>query len=173
MPRTRSQSLGLLLAILTPAVLVLMWAAVASTGVFPPSLFPHPWDVARGVALELRSGRLVNDAIASLFRVSVRVPARGRAWACRRACCSGHSARARDAFLPLVNFFRSLSPLAWIPFAILWLGIGDPPAIFLIFMAAFFPIVLSTTAAVANIPERVLPRRARSRHRAARGCCAR
>ncbi len=64
----------------------------------------------------------------------------------------GHSARARAAFLPLVNFFRSLSPLAWIPFAILWLGIGDPPAIFLIFMAAFFPIVLSTSAAVANIP---------------------
>src|SRR5919112_763696 len=55
-------------------------------------------------------------------------------------------------FLPVVNFFRSLSPLAWIPFAILWLGIGDPSAIFLIFMAAFFPIVLSTTAAVAGIP---------------------
>ena len=64
----------------------------------------------------------------------------------------GHSARAREAFLPLVNFFRSLSPLAWIPFAILWLGIGDPPAIFLIFMAAFFPVVLSTSAAVASIP---------------------
>ncbi len=151
MPRPRSQSLGLLLAILTPAVLVLVWAAVASSGVFPPSLFPHPWDVARGVALELRSGRLVNDAIASLFRVSsgfllavaLGVPA---------GLVLGHSARARDAFLPIVNFFRSLSPLAWIPFAILWLGIGDPPAIFLIFMAAFFPIVLSTTAAVANIP---------------------
>ena len=128
MPRTRSQSLGLLLAILTPAVLVLVWAAVASSGVFPPSLFPHPWDVARGVALELRSGRLVNDAIASLFRVSsgfllavaLGVPA---------GLVLGHSARARDAFLPIVNFFRSLSPLAWIPFAILWLGIGDPPAI--------------------------------------------
>jgi NitT/TauT family transport system permease protein len=47
---------------------------------------------------------------------------------------------------------RNLSPLAWIPFAVLWLGIGDPPAIFLIFMAAFFPIVLSTGAAVASIP---------------------
>ena len=56
------------------------------------------------------------------------------------------------ALLPLVNSFRRLSPLAWIPFAILWFGIGDPPAIFLIFMAAFFPIIVSTTAAVANIP---------------------
>ena len=64
----------------------------------------------------------------------------------------GHSARAREAFLPMVNFFRSLSPLAWIPFAILWLGVGDAPAIFLIFMAAFFPVVLSTAAAVASIP---------------------
>src|SRR4029453_5884374 len=151
MPRNRSESLGLLLAILTPAALVLVWAGIASTSLFPSSLFPRPWDVARGVALELRSGRLIDDVIASLFRVSsgfllavaLGVPA---------GLVLGHSARARDAFLPIVNFFRSLSPLAWIPFAILWLGIGDPPAIFLIFMAAFFPIVLSTTAAVANIP---------------------
>jgi NitT/TauT family transport system permease protein len=140
-----------LLALVTPAVLVVVWAVVSSAQLFPPSLFPHPWDVARGVWFELRSGRLVNDAIASLFRVSagfllaviLGVPA---------GLLLGRSARARTAFLPLVNFFRSLSPLAWIPFAILWLGIGDPPAIFLIFMAAFFPIVLSTSAAVANIP---------------------
>jgi NitT/TauT family transport system permease protein len=139
------------LALVTPLALVAAWAAVSWAQFFPPSLFPHPWDVARGVALELRSGRLVTDAVASLFRVSagfllavgLGLPA---------GLLLGHSARARAAFLPLVNFFRSLSPLAWIPFAILWLGIGDPPAIFLIFMAAFFPIVLSTTAAVANIP---------------------
>jgi NitT/TauT family transport system permease protein len=151
MPRKDSKNLGLLLAIVTPATLVLLWAGLASANLFPPSLFPHPWDVARGLVLEFRSGRLVNDAIASLFRVSagfllavlMGVPA---------GLVLGHSTRARDAFLPIVNFFRSLSPLAWIPFAILWLGIGDPPAIFLIFMAAFFPIVLSTTAAVANIP---------------------
>ena len=67
----------------------------------------------------------------------------------------------------MVNFFRSLSPLAWIPFAILWLGIGDPPAIFLIFMAAFFPIVLSTTRGRRQHPERLLPGRARPRDRRA------
>jgi NitT/TauT family transport system permease protein len=54
--------------------------------------------------------------------------------------------------LPAINFFRNLSPLAWIPFAILWFGIGDKPAIFLIFMASFFPIVLATISAVASIP---------------------
>jgi NitT/TauT family transport system permease protein len=151
MDRPLSQARATLLALVTPALLLVIWGLVSSARLFPPSLFPHPWDVARGIWFELTSGRLVTDAIASLFRVSagfllavvLGVPA---------GLQLGHSTRARAAFLPLVNFFRSLSPLAWIPFAILWLGIGDPPAIFLIFMAAFFPIVLSTTAAVANIP---------------------
>ncbi len=64
----------------------------------------------------------------------------------------GVRVRARLALLPAVNFFRSLSPLAWIPFAILWFGIGDVPSIFLIFMTAFFPMVQATSAAVSSIP---------------------
>jgi NitT/TauT family transport system permease protein len=150
MPDSRPRT-GPWLALVGPAALVALWAGLASLGLFPESLFPTPWAVARGLATELGNFRLVNDAIASLFRVTsgfllavlLGVPA---------GLLLGHSTRARDAFLPMVNFFRNLSPLAWIPFAILWLGIGDPPAIFLIFMAAFFPVVLSTTAAVANIP---------------------
>jgi NitT/TauT family transport system permease protein len=51
-----------------------------------------------------------------------------------------------------VNFFRSLSPIAWIPFAIITFGIGDPPAIFLIFLATFFQVALATAAAAASVP---------------------
>ena len=140
-----------LLALVGPVALVLLWAAIASLRVFPESLFPHPTAVARGLLQELASGRLLNDAVASLFRVCsgfflatlLGVPF---------GLVIGGSVRAREALLPTVNFFRSLSPLAWIPFAVLWFGIGDPSVIFLIFMAAFFPIVLSTVAAVASIP---------------------
>jgi len=140
-----------LVAVIGPAVLVLIWAALAALRLFPESLFPSPLAVARGLAIELTSGRLVDDCIASLFRVSVGfllsvvlgVPT---------GLVLGHSILARQAFLPLVNFFRSLSPLAWIPFAILWFGIGDVPAIFLIFMASVFPITLATAAAVGGIP---------------------
>jgi NitT/TauT family transport system permease protein len=140
-----------LLGLAGPALIVAAWAAVASLQLFPPSLFPHPAAVGRGLVTEFMSGRLVQDALASLFRVgagfllatAIGIPA---------GLLLGHSAIARTALLPLVNFFRNLSPLAWIPFAILWLGIGDPPAIFLIFMASVFPVVLSTAAAVASIP---------------------
>jgi NitT/TauT family transport system permease protein len=138
-------------ALIGPAVLIACWAFVASLHVFPESLFPHPYAVARGLVQELQSGRLVHDAIASLFRVGVGFLL-AVAVGVPLGLLIGQSGRARKAFLPMVNFFRSLSPLAWIPFAILWLGIGDPPAIFLIFMAAVFPMVLSTSAAVANIP---------------------
>jgi len=130
---------------------LLIWFALALLKVFPEAVFPSPLSVARGFMEEIRKGRLLDDAVASLFRVTT-----GFAIAVFTGVpiglWLGHHARFRTAFLPAINFFRSLSPLAWIPFAILWFGIGDLPTIFLIFMASFFPIVLATVAAVANIP---------------------
>src|SRR6188474_1518468 len=128
-----------------------IWFSLSRLNLFPESVFPSPVAVAKGLGTEVRTGRLLDDLIASLFRVStgfliaVVLGLPTGLWL-------GHHFRSRLALLPVINFFRSLSPLAWIPFAILWLGIGDAPAIFLIFMAAFFPVVLSTTAAVASIP---------------------
>ena len=94
---------------------------------------------------------MLNDLSTSLFRVTVGfliavvsgIP---------MGLWMGQKLAARAAFLPMLNFFRNLSPLAWMPFAILWFGVGDSAAIFLIFLSAFFPVVLATMAAVANIP---------------------
>jgi len=140
-----------MLPFLVVLVALLLWAAVAFLKLFPESVFPSPVAVARGFVEEFRTGRLLDDVVASLFRVTT-----GFALAVFTGIPAGlwlgRHARARIAFLPVVNFFRSLSPLAWIPFAILWFGIGDLPTVFLIFMASFFPVVLATVAAVANIP---------------------
>jgi NitT/TauT family transport system permease protein len=138
-------------AAVVPVGLVALWAALSALRLFPESLFPAPLDVARGLFSEARTGRLVTDVVASLFRVSAGFTL-AALLGIPLGLVMGRSALVRTALLPVVNFFRSLSPLAWIPFAILWLGIGDPPAIFLIFMAAFPPLALSTSAAVAGIP---------------------
>ena len=101
---------------------------------------------------ELSSGRLLVDTVASLYRV---------AWGFLTAVVLavplglvvGRSASTRAALLPWINFFRSLSPIAWIPFAIVWFGIADPPAIFIIFLATFFQITLATAAAAGAVPK--------------------
>lgn len=140
-----------LLPLLVLLIALAIWSVLSQLNAFPQSVFPSPLAVAKGLGEEFHSGRLIDDLVASLFRVTtgfflavlLGVPI---------GLWLGHHVRSRFAFLPAINFFRSLSPLAWIPFAILWFGIGDLPAIFLIFMACFFPIVVATVAAVASIP---------------------
>lgn len=151
MTEKQTSSAAKLLPLVVLLAVVLIWSALWWLKLFPESVFPSPIAVARGLAEEVRTGRLPNDLIASIFRVTIGfllavvlgVPV---------GLWLGNHVRMRLAFLPALNFFRSLSPLSWIPFAILWFGIGDLPAIFLIFMACFFPIVVATLAAVANIP---------------------
>ena len=140
-----------LLPLLVLAIGVALWYGLSLLHVCPQSVFPSPLAVAKGLGEEVSSGRLMDDLVASLFRVTsgfivaVALGVPTGLWL-------GHHVRSRFALLPAINFFRSLSPLAWIPFAILWFGIGDLPAIFLIFMACFFPIVVATVSAVSSIP---------------------
>jgi NitT/TauT family transport system permease protein len=122
---------SLLLPTLVVLVIIVLWFVLSTTRVFPPTLVPPPAEVVTGFAEELRSGRIFDDIVASVFRVAVGfglavllgVPF---------GLWLGNSTLARAAFLPGVNFFRAVSPLAWIGFAILWFGIGDKSAIFLI-----------------------------------------
>jgi len=142
---------GFFLPVVVLLSLLLTWWLISLFHLFPAYALPTPADVWKSFKEEISSGRLFNDVIASLWRVAV-----GFVLA---ACLGipaglwlGQHVHARQAFLPMLNFFRFLSPLAWIPFAILWFHIGDKPAVFLIFMATFFPLALSTMSAVATIP---------------------
>ncbi len=142
---------SILLPLTVVAGLIALWTAVWASGAFHESAFPSPIAVLRGFGDEFRSGRLFNDLITSLFRVSCGF-ALSVLLGVPLGLWLGQKLSARLALLPVINFFRNLSPLAWMPFAILWFGVGDASAIFLIFLAALFPVVLSTMAAVANIP---------------------
>jgi NitT/TauT family transport system permease protein len=127
------------------------WWLLCLAHAFPRATVPTPPEVARAFWGEIASGRLGDDIVASLFRVAFGYVL-GVVTAVPLGLVIGRSLGARITLLPWVNFFRSLSPIAWIPFAILWFGIGDLPAIFIIFLATFFQIVLATTAAAASVP---------------------
>jgi NitT/TauT family transport system permease protein len=146
---------GNLLNFISPILLILtlllIWCFIGYIKLFPSYQLPSPNDVIESFGEEIMSGRLFKDVIASMWRVTVGfgisvclgIPV---------GLCLGQLTIARRALVPIFNFFRFLSPLAWIPFAIMWFQIGDKPAIFLIFLATFFPLVLSTMAAIAGIP---------------------
>ena len=132
-------------------ILLACWYLISYTHLFPAYALPSPGAVMKSFREEIAAGQLANDMIASLWRVGVGFVI-SAVLGIPVGLWLGQHLHARQAFVPILNFFRFLSPLAWIPFSILWFHIGDKPAVFLIFMAAFFPLALSTMAAVATIP---------------------
>ncbi|MES1215121.1 MAG: ABC transporter permease [Bacteroidota bacterium] len=131
---------------------IVIWWLITFFHLFPAYAMPSPGAVLNSFKEEMLAGRLVNDIIASLWRVAIGFVV-STCLGIPLGLWLGQHAAARHAFVPMLNFFRFLSPLAWIPFAILWFHIGDKPAVFLIFMATFFPLVLATMSAVATIPK--------------------
>ena len=141
-----------LLPVVTGLVMLAIWWSMSAGDLFPTGTVPSPSEVANAFGEEIASGRLINDVIASLYRVAWGFTA-GVLSAVPLGLVIGRSLATRNALLPWINFFRSLSPIAWIPFAIIWFGVGDPPAIFILFIAVFFQIALATSAAVATVPK--------------------
>src|SRR6267378_7020327 len=113
-------------------------------------LFPTPGNVASGIVELIQKGLLIKYIVASVFRVS---------WGFTLAVTLGVPlglvlgwySRAFQALNPFIQILRPISPIAWIPVAILWFGVSDAAPIFLIFLASVFPITVATIAAVQNM----------------------
>lgn len=134
--------------LLVAAFFLITWhLLVRATG---SDMFPKPVEVALGIGELVRKGLLFKYVVASLFRV---------AWGFTLAVMIGVPfglllgwyGRAFDAFNPMIQIFRPISPIAWIPVAILWFGVSDAAPVFLIFLASVFPITVSAIAAVQNM----------------------
>ena len=142
------------LAMLAPVVLLLViWhvAVVASQSL----IFPTPWQVVLGLLNLAAQGLLVKHVVASLFRVTYGYLL-AAALAIPIGMLMGWFATAHSLLNPLVQGLRPISPIAWIPLAILWFGVGDLSPIFLIFLSSFFPMVVGTAAGVMTIDRKFL-----------------
>lgn len=106
------------------------------------------------------SGELIQDAASSLYRVVVGFLI-ALVLALPLGLCMGAMPRLYRLFNPLVQLLRPIPPIAYIPMAILWFGLGNPPALFLIALGAFFPVLMSTIAGVRQVDD-IYVRAARS-----------
>lgn len=125
-------------------VVIVWWVAIRLSGT---RIFPGPWDVVLGAVSLAREGVLLHHVAASLMRVAI-------GWfgavavAIPLGIAMGWSGAWYHALNPLIQMLRPISPIAWIPLAILWFGVGNASPIFLIFLSSFFPMVVGTVAGV-------------------------
>lgn len=132
------------------AVLLVAWHVAIKFQANP--LLPGPLPVASGLLELATHGLMLKYVVASLFRVTWGF-AGAALLAIPIGLAIGWYRRLELAFNPFIQILRPISPLAWIPIAILWFGVGDVAAIFLIFLASFLPLTVTAMNAVASIPE--------------------
>jgi ABC-type nitrate/sulfonate/bicarbonate transport system permease component len=133
---------------------IVLWEVVSVYGQrINPQLdvmMPPPTAVISAAADLLRRGVLFTHILDSLYRVLLAVGT-AAVLGVPLGLAMGWSKRFRAAVDPLLEFIRPIPPLAWIPLSILWFGIGDMQIVYIIFLAAFFPIVLNSMAGARDV----------------------
>ncbi|MBW1838558.1 MAG: ABC transporter permease [Deltaproteobacteria bacterium] len=143
------------LKIFVPIVILLLWQLFSSLNIISHYTTPSPWEVSLSIKTLATVGlpqgyKLLTHILESLYRVFwgfsiailIAVPL---------GIFMGWSKTLRELLNPLVEIVRPIPPLAWIPIAIFWFGIGIKSAAFIIFLGSFFPILLSTVSGVLSV----------------------
>ena len=163
MQKSRNRGLIILLAAALPTLILIIWSVVSALRLVPEYLIPAPWTLAQAMFVlifggntgnyqRLYSGTFHLHALATLGRVGagfalavlLGIPA---------GVASGRNNLVATAIDPLVQAFRAVPGIAWLPLAMLWFGVGNQLAIFLIGLAAFFPVYLNTLHGMRAVPE--------------------
>ena len=127
---------------------VLAWHVAVAT--HPGTLVPTPWQSVRAIVDLAQRGLLLKYVVASLFRVTWGYLA-ALVLAIPFGVGLGLWRRGELAINPLLQVLRPISPLPWIPISILWFGVGDVAAMFLIFLASFLPLTVTAMHAVHDV----------------------
>jgi len=152
---------------IVPLLALALWQALAYFGWINPQILPSPLAVARkwceylaptqaytadqgSYLVWLVSGELPHDAFASLTRV-IGGFLLGAGLALPLGLLMGAKPGVYKLFDPLLQILRPIPPIAYIPLAILWFGLGNPPAFFLISIGSFFPVLMNTIAGVQQV----------------------
>ena len=151
---------------LVPVLVLIVWEACSRAGLFSAVVMPAPSAVAvkwwaylmpaqpqeagQSTLAWMFSGEMLHDAYSSLFRVVAGFLI-GAGLALPLGLMMGASTRVYALFNPLMQILRPIPPIAYIPLAILWFGLGNPPSFFLIAIGAFFPVLMNTIAGVRQV----------------------
>ncbi len=143
-----------LISFSTTIVIVALWFLVTESGWVKPLFLPSPLAVWDKFMLAMTDGvsnsTLIEHTLASIGRVFgafllalvTAVPI---------GILMGVNRVVRGLFDPIIEFYRPLPPLAYLPLVIIWLGIGEFPKVFLIYLAIFAPMAIAARAGVRSV----------------------
>jgi NitT/TauT family transport system permease protein len=149
---------------IVPVLLIAGWEAFSRSGVLPAALLPAPsqvviawadWILATDGNTQTYSGHWIFDVLASFWRVLAGF-ALAALLGISLGMAIGWSRSVEKLIEPALQVLRPIPPVSWIPLAIIWFGIADKPAVFLVFLGAFFPILLSTIHGVKSCDRNLL-----------------
>src|SRR5919197_4358232 len=127
------------------ALTAVWWLAASGS-----SIFPTPPEVLQGMVQLAQDGTLLRHVTASLYRVTFGYGV-AVLLAVPLGILMGWYRLVFTALNPAIQMLRPISPIAWIPLAILWFGVGDLSPTFLVFQASFFPVVVATISGVQQV----------------------
>jgi NitT/TauT family transport system permease protein len=153
--------------LVVPVVVIVLWQAACMAGLVNPLKLPSPLAVAQRWLQYLLpaddysasagswlawafSGELVRDTLGSMYRVVVGFVI-GAGLALPLGVLMGASQPVYRKMYILVQVLRPIPPSAYTPLAMLWFGLGNPPAVFMISIAALFPVLINTIVGVRQV----------------------
>lgn len=149
---------------IVPVLLLVGWEVFSRSGILPRALLPAPsqvlvawadWIFATDGNTQSYSGHWIMDTAASASRVFAGF-ALATALGVGIGMAIGWSRTVEKLIEPVLQVLRPVPPVSWIPLAIIWFGIADKPAIFLVFLGSFFPVLLSTMHGVKTVDRNLL-----------------
>jgi ABC-type nitrate/sulfonate/bicarbonate transport system permease component len=133
--------------------LILLWALITSFVPGAKTMAGSPAELFAATLTQVQSGALLQNVLASLQRVAIGYII-AIAVGVTLGLAFGSSRRMERMFGSLVDGIRAIPPIAWTPLAILWFGIGNGPAVFLVAVAAFGPIFINVYTGVTRVASR-------------------
>jgi NitT/TauT family transport system permease protein len=149
---------------IVPVLLLVGWEIFSRSGVLPPALLPAPsqvmvawadWVFATDGNTQSYSGHWIYDTMASASRVFAGFTL-ATVLGVSIGMAIGWSRTVEKLIEPVLQVLRPVPPVSWIPLAIIWFGIANKPAIFLVFIGSFFPVLLSTIHGVKTCDRNLL-----------------
>ena len=149
---------------LVPVALLIGWEIFSRSGILPAALLPAPSQVVLAWAdwifrtdgnTQTYSGQWVIDTAASASRVFAGF-ALATFFGVTLGMAIGWSRSIERLIEPVLQILRPIPPVSWIPLAIIWFGIANKPAIFLVFLGSFFPVLISTIHGVKSCDRNLL-----------------